>query len=120
MKNEKKDKILLHARNLQWLIIVYTVIFLSRFLLSFGFPELYEQHIGDNFPVLYITALGLPITGYAIWYVLNVAPLREGSKTSKVLGLLFFGIIGMWMTFPILNKVKDQLERKNSRVSIGW
>jgi putative Mn2+ efflux pump MntP len=68
---------------------------------------------------LYITVLGLPITAYAIWYVLQVAPMRQVSKMNKVLGLLFFGIVGMWMIFPSIYKIQKQLERKEAGFSVG-
>lgn len=119
MKNRKKESVFRHARNLQWLIVLYSIIFLSRFVLSFGFPDFYEQLFSDALPSLYIMALGLPITAYAIWYVLQVAPMRQVSKTNKVLGLLFFGIIGMWMTFPLIYKIQKQLERNESGFSFG-
>jgi hypothetical protein len=119
MENINKESVYKHARNLQWLILLYSIIFLSRFVLSFGFPDFYEQLFSDAVPSLYIMALGLPITAYAIWYVLQVAPMRQLSKTNKVLGLLFLGIIGIWMTFPLIYKIRKQLERKESGFSFG-
>jgi len=119
MEHINKERIYKHTRNVQWLILFYSIIFLSRFVLSFGFPEFYDQFFRDAVPFLFITALGLPITAYAIWYVLQVAPMRQLSKTNKVLGLLFLGIIGMWMTFPLIYKIRKQLERKESGFSFG-
>jgi hypothetical protein len=119
MEHLNKEAVLNHARNLQWVIVLYSTIFLSRFVLSFGFPDFYEQLFSDAVPSLYIMVLGLPITAYAIWYVLQVAPMRQLSKTNKVLGLLFLGIIGMWMTFPLIYKIRKQLERKESGFIFG-
>jgi hypothetical protein len=62
---------------------------------KFGFSVFYEQLFSDALPSLYTMVLGLPITAYVICYVLQVAPMRQVSKTNKVLGLLFFGIVGM-------------------------
>jgi hypothetical protein len=87
--------------------------------LSFGFPDILNQLFGDSLRSLYVTAMGLPITAYAIWYVLQVAPIRQVSKTNKILGLLFFGVIGMWMTFPLIHKIQKQLERRESGFSFG-
>ncbi|GAK91694.1 hypothetical protein JCM19297_1646 [Nonlabens ulvanivorans] len=41
-----------------------------------------------------------------------MAPNREQNKTNNVLGLLFFGVIGMWMTYPREKRLINRLNAK--------
>lgn len=113
---KKIDKILKHTRILKVIIILFTILFLSYCVLDFGFPELRNEFFGNNISSIYLVALGLPISAYGIWYVLQVAPMRQVSKTNKVLGLLFLGIIGKWMLLVFLVKLPRKLKEKDSKL----
>ncbi|MDP5078598.1 MAG: hypothetical protein NWQ19_10900 [Nonlabens sp.] len=115
MENTKEQRILKHARLLRALIIAYTVIFVLYYVLRFGFREYLFQLVGTEFSWLYLGVLGFPITAYAIWYVLNVSPRQEHAKTNTVLSLLFLGIIGLWMTFPVENRIINRLKASQSK-----
>lgn len=116
---KKTANILRHSKNLKILIISFTVLFLSYCILSYGFQEFYDQLFGDSISSIYILALGFPITAYGIWYILQVAPLRQVSKTNKILGLLFLGIIGKWMLLVFLIKLPKKLKEKESGINFS-
>ncbi len=113
------DIILKHTQNLKVIIIVFTVLFLSYYIINFGFQEVHDQLFGDHMKSIYFIGLGLPITAYGIWYVLQIAPMRQVSKTNKVLGLLFFGIIGKWILLAFLIKLPKKLKEKDSRFNFN-
>jgi hypothetical protein len=115
MENTKEQHILKHARMLRALIIAYTIIFVAYYALRFWFQDFLVQLVGTEFSWLYLGVLGFPITAYAIWYILNVSPRHDHSKTNTVLSLLFFGIIGLWMTFPVENRIISRLKASNSK-----
>ncbi|MEN8815398.1 MAG: hypothetical protein ABF274_00825 [Nonlabens sp.] len=112
---KKIDNILKHTQNLKVIIIVFSVLFLSYCILNYGFHEVHDQLFGNHMKSIYFIGVGLPITGYGIWYVLQVAPMRQVSKTNKVLGLLFFGIIGKWILLAFLIKLPKKLKEKDSK-----
>ncbi|MBF4985146.1 hypothetical protein FNJ87_12670 [Nonlabens mediterrranea] len=116
MEKEKVNKVLKHARNLRILIILYSLVYLV-----FAVWDIYlKDFFSTNFElkIYHILVLGLPIKAYAIWYVLNMAPNREQNKTNNVLGLLFFGVIGMWMTYPREKRLINRLKANNSMFSL--
>jgi hypothetical protein len=115
MYKNSPQEILKHALRLRRLIVSYSVFYLGYWALEYWFPVALEQLIPNVVESYYIVLLGLPITAYAIWYVLYVSPRKEHSKTGAVLGLLFFGIIGLWMTFPVNNLIINRLKSSESR-----
>ncbi|GAK96714.1 hypothetical protein JCM19294_1023 [Nonlabens tegetincola] len=117
MTNDKKDKIRKHASIFRGLIIAYSLVFVTFLIVKFAKPELLSQVMtGYTFKWYYLSFLSLPISFYGVWYVLNLAPNRQLTKTNQVLGLLFFGIIGMWISFPWKNKLEKQIKRDEKRI----
>lgn len=117
MNENKVYTVLQHAKNLRILILLNTVLYVF-----FGIWDIYVKDffIFDlDIKIYHILLIGYPITAYAIWYILNLSPDREHNKTGKVLGLLFFGIIGLWMTYPHEKKLKKRFKAQNSIFNTG-
>lgn len=110
MLNETQRRILKHAKTLRLLIIAYTVLFLAFAVIRIWFPDVLERFTGTGQSMIYMAAIGFLISAYGIWYVLNLSPRHNHSKTSTVLSLLFLGIVGLWMTFPVENRIISRLK----------
>lgn len=118
MEGNNVEKVLKHAKILRILIWCYTALYAIYFTWRYFFENSFMTVFGENFSRLYLLLVGFPVTAYAIWYILNLSPNREHNKTGNVLGLLFFGIIGLWMTYPRESKLLKRLKAQNSRFSI--
>jgi len=119
MYKNSLQEILKHASRLRRLIVSYSVFYLGYWALKYWFPVALEQLTENVVEFYHIALLGLPITAYAIWYVLNVSPRKDHSKKGAVLGLLFFGIIGLWMIFPVDYRIINRLKSSKSRFSVS-
>lgn len=106
------DKIRLHAGYLRIGIIGYTVALLGSILMLLLLDQEFTLFTPSRWPIF--SLFRLLLAGYAIWYTLNLSPIREHSKATTVLLLLFLGPIGLWIFFPWPGRLERAIKRSQS------